>query len=309
MIEKEEGFALVLALVITALLVALATEFLGDMYAETMSHHTFVTGQQAGLMAESGAQGALQLLQAEVNTQQYTSLKDRWSQPFVVEDDRGTLEVTITDESGKLNLNTLVLPNGTFNDASYGIWLRLLQHLKLPADLGDTLADWIDANDEPHPGGAESAWYRAQLPAIEVRNGPLATVEELKLLKGFDPETLSKLLPYVTIYGSTEGDMITPVNINTAPPTLLASLDEEMSDALVQRVVDWRAEKPFARAADLASVPGMETITNRLALRIGVKGSVFRIVARATVGDTVKIVETVARLNGGAAPILYWREY
>jgi general secretion pathway protein K len=305
----EKGFALVLTLVITALLLALATEFVGDMYVETVSHRTFVAGQQAGLMAESGAQSALRLLRLGVNGQGYTSLQDRWGTPFKVEDERGTLEVSITEESGKLNLNTVALPNGTFNESAHGIWSRLLQRLKLPADLGDALADWIDANEEPHAGGAESAWYRSQLPARVARNAPLASVEELALVKGFDPATRTKLQPYLTVYGGMVGETISPININTAPLELLAVLDEGMSDDLARRIIERRTREPFAQAADLATVPGLETIANRLALRVGVKGSVFRVAARARVGDTVREVEAVARLDGGAETILYWREY
>lgn len=305
----EKGFALILTLAITALLVALATAFIGDMYVETVSHRTYVAGQQAGLMAESGAQGALLLLQKELYGKSYTSLQDRWAAPLTFEDERGSLEVTIIEESGKLNLNTVVLPNGIYSEAPYGIWLRLLQRLQLPADLGDSLADWLDNNEEPRAGGAETAWYRAQTPPCEVRNGPLATVEELALLKGFEPSTRVKLLPFLTVYGGIQGEMITPININTAPIELLAVLDEELSDDLARRIDERRKTEPFTRAADLARVPGMETIANRLALHVAVKGSVFRVMARATVGDTVKVVEAVARLTGGSASILYWREY
>ncbi len=309
MIRNERGFALVLTLVITALLVALAAEFVGDMYVATVSHRTYVAGQQAGLMAESGARGALQLLQLGVSAQKYTSLQDRWATPFKVADDQGTLEVTITEESAKLNLNSVVLPNGTFNDAPYGILGRLLKRLKLTPDMSDLLADWIDTNDEPHPGGAEISWYRTQNPPSAARNGPLSTVEELALLKGFDSGSRGKLLPYVTVYGGMAGEMVTPVNINTASVELLAVLDDGMSDDLARRIDERRKSEPFAQAADLAKVPGLETIATKVALRISVKGSVFRVVARGTVGATSRVVEAVARINNGATTILYWREY
>lgn len=308
-LRNEKGFALVLTLVVTALLVALATEFLSDMYVETVSHRTYVAGQQAGLMAESGAQGALRLLQLGLSGQNYTSLQDRWAKPFKLEDERGELEVTVSEENARLNINSVALPNGAFNDAAYGIWLRLLNREKLPADLGDALADWVDTNEEPHPGGAESAWYRAQAQPMVPRNAPLATLEELVLIKGFDPATRDKLQKYLTVYGGVPGETISPININTAPKELLAVLDEAMTDVLAGRIDERRRTEPFTHPAELAKVPGLETIANRLALRIGVKGSVFRVVARATVGETVRVVEAVARVSGGAATILYWREY
>jgi type II secretory pathway component PulK len=53
----------------------------------------------------------------------------------------------------------------------------------------DALLDWRDADDVPRRFGAERAWYRAaRLPAP--RNGPLANVAELRLVRGFGPEEL-----------------------------------------------------------------------------------------------------------------------
>jgi general secretion pathway protein K len=236
-------------------------------------------------------------------------LQDRWATPFKVEDDQGTLEIMISEESAKLNLNSVVGATGAANEAPYGIWARLLKRLKLSPELGDVLADWIDTNDEPHPGGAETSWYRTQTPPVAARNGQLATVEELALLKGFDPGTRAKLVPYVTVYAGQSGEPITPININTAPLELLAVLDDTMTDDLARRIDERRKSEPFAQAADLAKVPGLETIATKVALRVGVKGSVFRVVARGTVGATSRVVEAVARINNGATTILYWREY
>jgi general secretion pathway protein K len=309
MIRNERGFALVLTLVITALLVALAVEFVGDMYVATTSHHTFVAGQQAGLMAESGAKGALQLLQLGLGSQTYTSRLDPWAKPFKVEDERGALEVVITEESALLNLNSVVLPNGTFSDAPHGMLLRLLRRFKLPEDLVDSLADWIDADGEPRPGGGETAWYQAQQPPVAVRNGYLETVEELAVIRGFTPAIRQTLAPLVTVYSDTAGAPTAPVNINTAPREILAVLDEEMTPDLAERIEARVKTEPLRQPADLAKVPGLETIANRLALRISVKGSVFRVVATARVGDVSRVVEAVARITGGTTSILYWREY
>jgi type II secretory pathway component PulK len=102
---------------------------------------------------------------------------------------------------------------------------------------------------------------------------------------------------------------MSPININTAPLEILAVLDEGMTDDLALRIEERRKVEPFEQAADLAKVPGLETIASRVALRVSVKGSVFRVVARATVGDTAKVVEAVARITSGATTILYWREY
>jgi general secretion pathway protein K len=51
--------------------------------------------------------------------------------------------------------------------------------------LAAALEDWRDGDDEARPLGAERDWYRAS-GMIEPRNGPLQSVEELKLVRGFE---------------------------------------------------------------------------------------------------------------------------
>jgi type II secretory pathway component PulK len=54
----------------------------------------------------------------------------------------------------------------------------------------DALLDWRDADDVPRQFGAERAWYRAaRLPAP--RNGPLANIGEVRLVRGFGPDVFS----------------------------------------------------------------------------------------------------------------------
>jgi general secretion pathway protein K len=82
--------------------------------------------------------------------------------------------------------------------------------------LTDAVLDWRDADDVPRPLGAEAEWYRTgrRLP----RNGPLADVRELALVRGFDSATAARLQPLLTTDGTGQ------INLNTAPPAVLATL-------------------------------------------------------------------------------------
>jgi hypothetical protein len=51
--------------------------------------------------------------------------------------------------------------------------------------LAAALLDWRDKDDEPRPAGAESAWYRDH-GRSPPRNGPLASLAELRLVRGFE---------------------------------------------------------------------------------------------------------------------------
>jgi len=56
------------------------------------------------------------------------------------------------------------------------------------------LLDWRDKDDDPRSAGAESAWYRDH-GRSPPRNGPLASLAELRLVRGFEsPEVFDSLL-------------------------------------------------------------------------------------------------------------------
>ena len=305
----ERGFALVLTLVVTAILVALVTEFITEVYVDTSSRQYALDAQQASLLADSGMTGSIKLLQRELGGQSFSSLQDRWATPLVLEEEKGTLRVTVEEENGKLSLNHVALPNGTFNEAYYGIAVRLLKKLGLSPDLCDTLADWVDENEEPHPGGAESTWYLARKPPCKAKNSRLETLEELSLVKGFAGKPLEQLRPFVTVYADDPAAPAAPININTAPRELLLALDDRMTDSLADRIMEYRKTTPFKSPAELTRVSGMEGIATGLQTLIRTKGGVYRLRSEATVNGTIRVIEAVVRPIGTQPTVLYWREY
>jgi type II secretory pathway component PulK len=68
-------------------------------------------------------------------------------------------------------------------------------------------------------------------------DGPLASVDELRLVPGMTPELFSAIAPYVTIYGG-------PLpNVNTADPRVLRAWG--LPDAQVDEIVTRRQTQPF----------------------------------------------------------------
>lgn len=306
--RSEKGFALVLTLIVTALLVVVATEFIHDVFIETSLVHGFEDAQQASLLAESGVKGGVAVLKLTLAAQDFSSLQDVWAAPQVLQDERGSITVTIIEENAKLDINSIVFPNGTINEDYYGIAQRLLDRLRLPLDLCETVADWIDTDDSTRSGGAESPFYGALQPPYAAKNATLETYEELRMVSGFNEAILRKLNPFVTVYAESQGSPYSKININTAPVDLLAVLDEQMTDDLAKRIVEYRKQNPFNTPSEITQVAGMETLGIGLQGRISVKGSVYRIQSRAQVGDTVRFIEAVVRVNGSDSIVLYWRE-
>jgi hypothetical protein len=92
----------------------------------------------------------------------------------------------VVDESGKININALlqVDPSGkTAHD-------MLLNLPNMTEGIANSILDWIDADDDPRPGGAENDYYSGLTPPYRCKNGPLNTVEELLLVQGITPALL-----------------------------------------------------------------------------------------------------------------------
>ena len=310
----RRGFALVITLVVTALLVALVAEFVTRVYVDTTARQSYVDAQKGSLLAESGITGAVALLQFSLPKKSYTSLHDAWAKPLDVPEESGSLRITIEDENARLSLNHIAGLNGTFNSETdptgsyYGTALRLFRQLKLPAnDLCDAVADWIDENDIPKPGGAESQWYQSRKPSCQAKNGYLDSVEELYLVKGFSNEVMEKIRAFVTVHA--ENSVSAPININTAPREILMALDDRISESLADQIIEYRKVTPFKDKSDLVKVAGMERIATGLLSRITTKSSIFRLRAEAQVNGTVRVVESVVSFGMGAPLTLYRREY
>ncbi|HIJ88784.1 MAG TPA: type II secretion system minor pseudopilin GspK [Desulfuromonadales bacterium] len=308
-LKNESGFALILTLIVTALMVAVVVEMIHQVYVDTSLSRNFRDGQQASILAESGATGGAKLLQMMLADRSYTALSDRWATPLRLEDEAGSLLITVSEESGKININGLVQPNGEYEPFTLALLQRLGTRLKLPADLWSAVADWIDSNDMPRSGGVESAYYRALKPPYSPRNGKLMTLIELSLVKGFTPEMPGTLQPYLTIFSDQAGSPQSTVNINTAPLEVLAALDDRIDSRMAERIVEERRLLPFKSTGELTRIPGMDTIATGLVGKISVKGNLFRIVSVAKVKDSGRTVEAVVRLTGGPPELLSWQEY
>jgi type II secretory pathway component PulK len=111
--------------------------------------------------------------------------------------------------------------------------LRALFHVmgRLDAEaLVDAVADWRDADDMPRSAGVESAWYTAARRSLP-RNGPLADIRELQLVRGFEElSTFDSLLV-------TEP---APLALNSAPLTVLAAVPG-FGPEILQRIAERRA--------------------------------------------------------------------
>ncbi len=302
-LKNESGFALILTLVVTALMVAVVVEMIHQVYVDTSLSRGFRDGQQASILAESGVTGAKALLAS--NAANPVVISKLLAAPYKIEDEAGSLEITLNDESGKININFLVKSGGEYEQFTQEALQRLGKRLKIQDDVWSSVADWIDSNDMPRSGGAESSYYRTLKPPYSARNGKLLSLAELSLVKGVTPEMLGRLRPFLTTYSGQAASPTQTININTAPREVLAALDKDIDDRMVERILEERRLQAF-KDGELSRVPGMGTIATGLGGRITYKADLFRITSVARVKDSARTVEAVVRLSG---EILSWQEY
>ncbi len=296
----EQGYALILTLFVTALLVAVVVEFAYSIYVSTARAANFTGSQRAALLAANGVELGGKALGLLLTQDPYMGVaKDGFT--FTRTDGDLSVEIRAVDELSRISTAVVYAGTGVVNDKVKGSYSRLLERLKLDPHLADTLADWIDSDDEPRMYGAEGVDFYQALPRpYQPKNNDLESLEELLMIKGYTQEVFNAISPYVTVY-NTEG----LVNINTAPESVLMALSEDITEELAAELIRYRQESPFKDSSDVMKVPGFETIGFTLQNRVVVRSRLFRIYSRASAGGAVREVEAV--VNVGQS-VLYWRE-
>lgn len=232
--SSQRGVALLTILVMVALATILAAT-IAKRQTNTAENTGYLMRQDQSLLYAKSAEAFFSelLIQDSDNGSSIDHLQENWAKPmppFPVED--GSVSGKLLDESGKFNLNNLVKADGNQVDDSARRWFeKLLQRVGLPAELSQAVIDWQDTNDEVTGAmGAESSYYQGLDPAYLTPNTKFHSIEELKLVRGFEGKNYDLIKPYVTALPEQ-----TKVNINTAPALLLASIDPKVDVKAIEQ--------------------------------------------------------------------------
>ena len=311
---KNKGVALLITLLVLVLIVILAMEIfrVGARAAQTGAFGR--DSVRGGLIAEAGLAAARIALRMTAKDFNYDTLDQIWSRPVPpIELGEGTVLVTVEDEERKINLNRLVLPNGNAPDEQrLEVFRKLLAILQIEPSLADAVVDWIDNDDIPRSGGAESAYYLALPYAYHSKNDLFDTLDELRLVRGVTPEIFEKLKPFTTIYSSGK------VNINTASKEILMAISAgkdaadagEIGGAAADGIIEYRKGNPFKTARDIGNVsPALKDLFSRTRFPdlIDVRGTAFRVRSTGNVSGTSRTIDAVGVRSGNDIQWRYWR--
>ena len=242
----QRGVALVTAVMIVAIAAAIAAQiaFAHQIWFRQMEN---VADRSATDWLRRGALhwASVALIDDAAQGNTVDHLGERWATGLpTLPVEGGTIRVSIEDAQSRFNLNNVSAANPT----DIEILRRLLEGLRLDPSLRYALLDWIDPDSNVSPGGAEDVDYLNGNPPYRAANGLLASVDELRLVRGFDAKTVATLSPYVTVLPVANS----AINVNTASPMLLAALTG-LDMAAAERIAEELRGNPVSAPAAFGS--------------------------------------------------------
>jgi len=338
---RNKGLVLVGVLWLVVLLSLIAVGISRKSTLDAKISSSEVDGVRCKWACRAGVERAIAVLNEDYRSSD--SLDDLWSRnepDFNNVSLRGIVfTVKVTDEAGKLNVNT----------ATKEEFMGLEE---ITEEIANAIIDWRDRDDESQGGAAESGYYRNLPFGYEIRNGDFRTIRELLKVKGIDERLLygedtnlngeldfneddgqmsppvdnednvldRGLIAYLTCYSyerNVDADGEKRVNINKADEReLVDSL--QITEGQAKWIVQKRNENKFDSIADLIDEESPDKAEEDRAGQTGevqavpVDMATFRRTAdKMTVTDHEKIPgrvnvntapkEVLAALSGGGA--------
>jgi len=286
----QQGIALVIVLWVLVLLTIVVGIYAVLARTETMQSRFLFDVTEARYAAEAG-------LHRAVFEMRNPDMETRWvpdGRAYYIEFGDAVVEIRITDESGRLDLNRA--------DSETLIELFLSRGVdELTAwHLADAIEDWRDEDDLPRLYGAEIDDYLAAGYPYGPANQNFQTVDELQQVMGMTLELFQSVEGLLTVHGRS-----TQINPAFAPAEVLALLPD----------MDLASARAFVAEREMLH-PSEQTaliMPNGQVVSLQGGGGVFSIRSRATLdnGAWSQIEATVSagtNTRGRPFRVLRWRE-
>jgi general secretion pathway protein K len=300
-VRKHQGVALITAMLISALASIVAYNLAWDNALDVRRTMVLLNHDQAVQVALGAESWVIGILHQDLEDSQTDHLGEIWATELPgLPIDGGELFGSIEDLQGRFNINNLIDQNGDVDGESLERFRRLLVALELDPRFAGIAADWLDADqDAEFPDGAEDSIYTGMNPPYRSANQALTSISELAALEGMNKATFDTLAPHITaLPGRTD------INVNTATPAVLRSLDENMSISAVEALISERENGGFADIQTAFSslvapnvLNSLDEATNYFQLRVvvridTVRVTMYSVLLRGQRGDVTPILRT-----------------
>ncbi|HEU4372497.1 MAG TPA: type II secretion system minor pseudopilin GspK [Telluria sp.] len=262
-LARQRGVAVITALLLTTLAITIVASLFWAQQVQVRS----MENQRLHLQTKWILRGALDwaglvLRQDGADNPTYTALTAVWATPLAetrldqyIERERvqgevfdATLSGNIVDATSRYNLANLA-QNRVVDTVQVDIYKRLLTNLRLDAGLAQRTAlavaraQVVQPNAAPAGGGTGTGGAgQATPPVPPSTDAPLSMtqVDDLLAIPGYTLEVVNRLRDFVIVLPER-----TKVNVNTAPPEVLAAVLENLSIGAAGSLVARRKTAPW----------------------------------------------------------------
>jgi general secretion pathway protein K len=243
----------------------------------------------------------------------------------------GTFDSVISDERSRININAIKVtgnnPNGSYflllNLLSLPTFKRYFKDSK-PIEKVDAVVDWLDADKEARGvrSGLEDIYYQGLEKPYHAKNGPMFSIDELRLVQDMEIDLFEELKPLLTIYPfSTQVVTVKDygkININTAPKLVIAALFNQgyvsNVEDVAKQVIELRDKVPFASVKVF-----LETLQNSFGIdleqgiikdiqgMLAISSDTFRVDSEGTVNKSTVKVQAIVDRSGNEPEFFLWQ--
>ncbi|MDH4231539.1 MAG: general secretion pathway protein GspK [Nitrospirota bacterium] len=302
----EKGIALMMVLWVLVLLSILSLNYFSSNRWNSASTRNFKEETVAYYMAMSAYQEAVNYILSDKDPSvdfidaEGNYWTDTETEPVSGKRDteEGEIEISITDENAKLNINY----------ADEFRLRKLFKYAGIPeeavTEIIDSMMDWKDADTEHHLSGAEDEYYEGLTVPYKAKNMLFDVPEELTLVKGMKPEYFDRdrensLLRLITTFGGNT------LNINTVSKEVLQML--EFDDTEIEAIMKQRNKDSggFRFIPQQFSAKGLNVIASQ-----NVRVEVLAKPKNAKLaGKIVAVLTKRPSAAGYKIHTVYWREH
>jgi len=237
--RDERGIAIVMVIWLLAVLSLIAASFLAEARVEVRRAGNLLARAQAEALADAGIQLAI----ARLMHNGWAEAPAPWSQSLT----GGSVNITVSDERGKIDLN------GAGHDLLSGLFKsRGLSPAEASA-LASAVIDFRDPDHNAQVDGAEDPTYEAEGLADGAKDAPFQSVSELAQVRGFTPDLVTAVAALVTV--QTGATAVDPLRADPMVLAAIPGIDRRELD----RFLKLRAEMQNSSPALLASSASTES--------------------------------------------------
>lgn len=320
---NNKGIALILVLLVILLLMVMVMEFSFAMRVEVNATQNFKDEIACYFNAQSGFhQAVAELIKQHSFRREETEEKNTWRDDQSIIElkmDQGEAEVSISNERGKYDINTI--PDDLLRNLISSLGVEETER-----DLvADSILDWLDEDNLHRINGAEDDYYESLPNPYPCKDAPFDTIEELLLVRGVTPSLFygayvttkeegtettgwrKGLVDLVTVYTRSYR-----VDVNSAPKEVLMGIPG-ISEEAAQKIVEARSEEPIKNLNFIRQLMGDASFVLASGYLAISPSMIYSIIATGSIPESgvKRRVKGVVKINLGAKEkyqIVYWAD-